>query len=53
MYTAEYFLGSGFGYHPETFGLYLDMIVRKVDRKWRGVADYFREEIAVPFGELK
>ncbi|KAL5018589.1 hypothetical protein ScPMuIL_004311 [Solemya velum] len=43
-------LGNGFGYHPYTFGLYIDMIVRKVDRKWRGVADYFREEIALPFG---
>ncbi|KAL5018586.1 hypothetical protein ScPMuIL_004308 [Solemya velum] len=43
-------LGNGFGYHPTTFGLYVDMIVRKVDRKWRGVSDYFREEIALPFG---
>ncbi|KAL5017870.1 hypothetical protein ScPMuIL_003592 [Solemya velum] len=42
--------GSGFGYHAVSFGLYLDQIVRRVDLKWRSLAEYFREEIAEPFG---
>ncbi|KAL4239759.1 hypothetical protein ACF0H5_000562 [Mactra antiquata] len=41
--------GEKHGYHPLTFGLYLDQIVRHADRKQRSLADYFADEIAKPF----
>lgn len=41
--------GEKHGYHPLTFGLYLDQIVRHADPKRRSLSDYFREEIAQPF----
>ena len=45
-------LGSEFGYHPLTFGLYLDAIIRRVDSKRRSLSEYFREEIAKPLGKI-
>ncbi|KAL5019075.1 hypothetical protein ScPMuIL_004797 [Solemya velum] len=42
--------GTGYAYHALTFALYLDQIVRRVDHKWRSLSQYFREEIAEPFG---
>lgn len=42
--------GEKHGYHPLTFGLYLDQLVRHVDPAHRCLADYFQEEIAKPFG---
>ncbi|XP_060567845.1 beta-lactamase domain-containing protein 2-like isoform X2 [Ruditapes philippinarum] len=41
--------GEKHGYHPLTFGLYLDQIVRHADPKQRSLSDYFKEEIAQPF----
>ncbi|XP_052218803.1 beta-lactamase domain-containing protein 2-like isoform X2 [Dreissena polymorpha] len=41
--------GEKHGYHPLTFGLYLDQLVRHVDPAHRCLADYFQEEIAKPF----
>jgi len=35
-----------------TFGLYADQLVRRTDPKGRGLAQFFHEEIAVPFGKL-
>ncbi|XP_041362872.1 uncharacterized protein LOC121378660 isoform X2 [Gigantopelta aegis] len=42
--------GTKHGYHPITVGLYLDQIVRRVDKKHRSLSEYFKEEIAEPFG---
>ncbi|XP_067673144.1 beta-lactamase domain-containing protein 2-like [Haliotis asinina] len=41
--------GKHHGYHPITFALYLDQIVRRTDPQKRGLAQYFEEEIAKPF----
>ncbi|OWF44500.1 Beta-lactamase domain-containing protein 2 [Mizuhopecten yessoensis] len=41
--------GTNHGYHPITFALYLDQIVRRVDPKRRSLGLYFKEEIADPF----
>ena len=43
--------GEKFGYHPVTFGLYLDQIVRHVDKRGRNLAQYFQDEMAEPFGK--
>ena len=43
--------GSSHGYHVITYGLYVDQLIRHVDRKQRGVSDYFNDEIAKPFGK--
>ena len=42
--------GEKHGYHPVTFGLYLDQLVRRADPKHRSLSQYFQDEIAVPFG---
>jgi hypothetical protein len=44
-------LGTDFGYHGVTYGLYVDTLVRKADPKRRNVAEFFRDEIAVPLGK--
>ncbi|XP_061192456.1 beta-lactamase domain-containing protein 2-like [Saccostrea echinata] len=41
--------GTNHGYHPITFALYLDQIVRRVDPQKRSLSQYFYEEMAVPF----
>ncbi|KAK3090846.1 hypothetical protein FSP39_015164 [Pinctada imbricata] len=41
--------GTNHGYHPITFALYLDQIVRRVDPLQRSLAQYFHQEIALPF----
>ncbi|OWF35081.1 beta-lactamase domain-containing protein 2-like [Mizuhopecten yessoensis] len=41
--------GTKHGYHPMTFALYLDQIVRRVDPEGRSLAQYFQEEMAGPF----
>ncbi|CAG5128671.1 unnamed protein product [Candidula unifasciata] len=38
------------GYHPITLGLYLNEIVKRVDKKGRNLSQYYQEEIAQPFG---
>ncbi|BFZ03262.1 hypothetical protein BsWGS_06299 [Bradybaena similaris] len=38
------------GYHPITLGLYLNEIVKRVDRKGRSLSQYYQEEIGQPFG---
>lgn len=38
------------GYHPMTLGLYLNEIVKRVDKKSRTLSQYFQDEIAHPFG---
>ena len=50
IYPLLFFSGEKFGYHPVTFGLYLDQVVRHVDKKQRSLAQYFKEEIAEAFG---
>lgn len=42
--------GEKHGYHPLTFGLYLDQIVRHADPQKRSLSKYFAQEIAQPFG---
>lgn len=42
--------GTNHGYHPVTFAIYLDQIVRRADPKGRTLSKYFEEEIAKPFG---
>ncbi|RUS71720.1 hypothetical protein EGW08_020517 [Elysia chlorotica] len=42
--------GTAHGYHPITMGLYLNEIVKKVDKKGRTLSQYFQDEIAKPFG---
>ena len=39
-----------YGYHTQTFGLYLDKLLQKVDPKGRDTATAFKEDIADPFG---
>ncbi|XP_069112797.1 beta-lactamase domain-containing protein 2-like [Argopecten irradians] len=41
--------GTRHGYHPLTFAMYLDQIVRRVDPEGRSLAQYFQEEMAKPF----
>ncbi|XP_069112794.1 beta-lactamase domain-containing protein 2-like isoform X3 [Argopecten irradians] len=41
--------GTKHGYHPFTFAMYLDQIVRRVDPEGRCLAHYFQEEMAKPF----
>lgn len=42
--------GTNHGYHPITFALYLDQVVRHVDPKHRSLSQYFHDEISIPFG---
>lgn len=42
--------GDAAAYSPIVIGLYLDQIVRKLDPRHRSLAEYFRDEIAQPFG---
>lgn len=44
--------GTNHGYHPVTFAIYLDQIVRRADPKGRTLSKYFEEEIAKPFGKV-
>ncbi|XP_033755478.1 beta-lactamase domain-containing protein 2-like [Pecten maximus] len=41
--------GTKHGYHPFTFAMYLDQIVKRVDPKGRSLSQYFHEEMAKPF----
>lgn len=43
--------GSTGGYHTLTFGWLADQLIRRADPKHRGVGQYFREEIAEPYGK--
>ncbi|XP_059178460.1 beta-lactamase domain-containing protein 2-like [Physella acuta] len=42
--------GDGHGYSPVVFGLYLNEIVKRVDKKGRTLSQYYWEEIGQPFG---
>lgn len=42
--------GEKTGYHAITFGWLVDVLMRKVDPKKRGVKQFFREEIGRPYG---
>lgn len=48
--NVNFLSGTKHGYHPLTFAMYLDQIVRKVDPQGRSLSQYFDEEIAKPFG---
>lgn len=41
--------GTAYSYHVITFGMYVDVLLRKADPKHRNVDQIFREEIATPF----
>ncbi|XP_062614250.1 beta-lactamase domain-containing protein 2-like [Saccostrea cucullata] len=41
--------GTAYSYHVITFGMYVDVLLRKADPKHRNVDQIFREEIALPF----
>ena len=51
MYSLVYYPGTAVGYHTLTYGLYADQLVRRVDKHGRGLGQFFREEIAKPFGK--
>lgn len=38
-------------YHAFTFGFLCDQLLRRVDPKKRSLGQFFREEIAVPYGK--
>lgn len=42
--------GTAMGYHGMTYGLLLDQVLRRVDKKHRWIDQFFREEVAIPFG---
>lgn len=42
--------GTGVGYHAITIGMYMDQLVRHADPKHRSIPQFFKEEIAEPFG---
>ncbi|XP_038078915.1 beta-lactamase domain-containing protein 2-like isoform X2 [Patiria miniata] len=42
--------GTAHGYHAITFGLYLSQVVRRADPKHRTLGQFFKQEIAEPFG---
>ncbi|XP_078318100.1 beta-lactamase domain-containing protein 2-like [Crassostrea virginica] len=42
--------GSTYSYHVITFGMYVDVLLRRADPKHRNVDQIFLEEIASPFG---
>lgn len=44
--------GSCVGYHALTYGWLVDQIIRRVDRKGRGIGQFFQEEVAIPYGLL-
>ncbi len=44
--------GKHVGYHAMTFGFLVDQLVRRTDPKKRSLGNFFREEIALPFGNL-
>ncbi|XP_062606408.1 beta-lactamase domain-containing protein 2-like [Saccostrea cucullata] len=41
--------GTAYSYHVITFGMFVDVLLRKADPKHRNVDQIFREEIALPF----
>ncbi|XP_048763866.2 uncharacterized protein LOC125671923 isoform X2 [Ostrea edulis] len=41
--------GTAYSYHVITFGMYVDVLLRKADPKHRNIDQIFREEIAEPF----
>ena len=47
------FSDTGVAYHTLTFGLYADQLVRRLDKKRRGLAQFFREEIGDKFSTCR
>ncbi len=43
--------GTRTGYHALTYGLYADQLVRRVDKEGRNLANFFEDEIAIPYGK--
>lgn len=46
--TPSWKPGTRSGYHSATIGLYIQQLVRRIDKKGRTVGQYFAEEIAKP-----
>ena len=44
--------GTSHGYHGITFGLYASQLLTRADPKKRTIGQYFRDEVAKPFGKL-
>lgn len=42
--------GKKHGYHSATIGLFMQQLVRRIDKKGRTIGQYFHEEIAKPLG---
>lgn len=42
--------GTTHGYHAFTFGLYASQLLTRADPKKRTLGEFFRDEIAKPFG---
>lgn len=43
--------GTQHGYHALTFALPVDQLIRRIDPNHRGLDQFFREEIAEPYGQ--
>ncbi len=43
--------GTSHGYHGLTFGLYASQLLTRADPKKRTIGEFFRDEIAEPFGK--
>ena len=43
--------GTALGYHAYTIAMYMNELITRVDPKHRTLSQFFREEIAVPFGK--
>ncbi|VDO65874.1 unnamed protein product [Heligmosomoides polygyrus] len=48
--TPKFPAGKSSGYHAFTYGWLVDQVVRHTDEKRRGIGQFFREEIAKPYG---
>ena len=44
--------GSAQGYHAVSFGIIVDQLIRRIDPKQRPLDQFFREEIAEPYGRV-
>ena len=44
--------GTAHGYHAMTWGLYASQLLTRADPKKRTMGQFFRDEVAEPFGKL-
>ena len=44
--------GTAHGYHAITYGLYASQLLHRADPKKRTLGQFYKEEVAEPFGKL-